>query len=174
MRKIFLTLTIILFSTFSNAYDQYLGYWQFKNTSEILKIYKNNENNYLVNIDIAKSIVMPDVGKTEYTLIKITKDTLGLKDGSTVIPLKLSNDGKALQLTDRTYLRVNENSAKTIVKNDVNCSKLRAKYQDEIGKMQINALINQIDNDKEINQLKIKYIRLQTNIQNCNIRIESN
>lgn len=40
--------------------------------------------------------------------------------------------------------------------------------------MQINALINQTDNDKEINQLKIKYLKLQTEIQNCNIRIESN
>lgn len=108
------------------------------------------------------------------TISILKNSSLGLKDGSTVIPFKLSNDRKALQFTDRTYLRINENSAKTIFKNDVNCSKLQVKYQDEIGKMQINALINQIDNDKEINQLKIKYIRLQTDIQNCNIGIELN
>ena len=56
MRKVFFTLPILLLSTLSNAYDQYLGYWQLKNTPEILKIYKNNKNTYLINIDIAKRV----------------------------------------------------------------------------------------------------------------------
>ncbi|TCM68435.1 hypothetical protein EC844_105139 [Acinetobacter calcoaceticus] len=171
MRKFLSMILTLSFATISNAYDQYIGYWQLENSRNIMEIYKNNEGTYLINKSVEMSIAAPDVESKHYKLEKMDNNVLGVEDTLTTIPLILSHNGSTLRIKNQKLFKISKKSAKPIIENTVACFNLRIEYLEKIGDLQISTFLKNIkgNNEKKIEDIKAKYIKLQNKVPDCNI-----